>query len=361
MTAGTRDVTLGADARGSGGLPYPPEPLIRLPVMTTPANALPDAVRTSWLRFLDAHEPLRSALYRYCRGLTRNPWDADDLVQDTLTRAFVTLGCLAEPPANPRAWLFRIASNLWIDRVRGAREQPGAVPEGAAAPDPRAAREAAGTLLSRLSPQERAALVLREAFALSLEEIAEALATSVGAVKAALHRGRGKLEAEEPDAAAPGRAPAPAVLDAFCEAFNAHDLERLTALLLDTASVEVVRVSTSYGPEAARRGIFTGMLFGSKRLAAAETQGGIDPAFKQRALPTLPRCEVRLHRGEPILVHWYAHEDGEAVRALTRLETSGDRVSRVRNYFYTPDVLAEVCGELGVPFRSNGYRYWPLP
>jgi RNA polymerase sigma-70 factor, ECF subfamily len=46
------------------------------------------------------------------------------------------------------------------------------------------------------------------------------------------------------------------------------------------------------------------------------------------------------------------------VRALTRAVVAGDRLARVRNYFYTRDVLAEVCGELGVPFRSNGYRYW---
>jgi len=44
--------------------------------------------------------------------------------------------------------------------------------------------------------------------------------------------------------------------------------------------------------------------------------------------------------------------------SLTRVEADGDRLTRVRNYFYTPDVLAEICAELQVPFRSNGYRYW---
>jgi RNA polymerase sigma-70 factor (ECF subfamily) len=183
----------------------------------------------------------------------------------------------------------------------------------------------------------------------------------VGAVKTALHRGRGKLvEPEVPEVTAPNP-PATAVLDAFCEAFNAGDLERLTSLLLDTASIEVVRVHTEYGPEAARKGVFQGMMFGSRRLAAADERGGIDPRFKQGALPSLPRCEVRVHRGEPILLHWYAHDDGEAVRAVTRVETDGDRLSRVRNYFYTPDVIAEICRELAVPFRTNGYRYWPAP
>jgi len=334
--------------------------------MTTPPRdaakeLLPEAVSGSWLRFLDVHEPLRPVLYRYCRSLTRSPWDADDLVQDTMARAFVTFACMNEAPPHPRAWLFRIASNLWIDRVRRRREEPGPAPEETTSREPRAAREAAGTLIARLAPQERAAVVLKDAFDLSLEEIAEMLSTTVGAVKAALHRGRGKLVEPEPPEAPEANAPAAAVLDAFCEAFNAGDLERLTALLLDTAGIEVVRVHAEYGPEAARKGVFAGMLFGSKRLAAAETSGGIDPRFKQGALPTLPRVEVRLHRGEPILLHWYAHDDGEAVRGITRVETAEGRLSRVRNYFYTPDVIAEICGELDVPFRVNGYRYWPAP
>jgi RNA polymerase sigma-70 factor (ECF subfamily) len=65
-----------------------------------------------------------------------------------------------------------------------------------------------------------------------------------------------------------------------------------------------------------------------------------------------------VHRGEWLLIHWYAHSDADAVRAISRVEADGDRLTRVRNYFYTPDVLAELCAELQVPFRSNGYRYW---
>src|SRR5882672_11263522 len=163
--------------------------------MTAP-NELPQSVQTSWHGFLETYEALRPELYRYCRHLTRSPWDAEDLAQDTLARAFVTLGQMGDSPPNPRAWLFRVASNLWIDWIRRrTREEPLATdaPETAAASDPRGAREAAGTLLGQLSPRERAAVVLKDAFDLSLEEIAEALSTTVGAVKTALHRARGKL------------------------------------------------------------------------------------------------------------------------------------------------------------------------
>ncbi len=334
--------------------------------MTPPPKreaALASVLRSSWNGFLDTYEPLRSELYRYCRHLTRSPWDAEDLAQDTMARAFVTLGQMGEPPPNPRAWLFRVASNLWLDHLRrrrseqplDARDEPSAAGEG----DPRITREAAGTLLGQLGPQERAAVILKDVFDLSLEEIAEALSTTVGAVKAALHRGRGKLVPTGPE---PVRAPPPPVLDAFCAAFNAGDLDRLTALLLDAASVEVVGATTQYGPEAARRTVLWGMLFGGARLAK-EDDCGIEPRFKQGVLAGPPRVEAVAHRGEWLLLHWYQHEDGEAVRAVTRVEADGergDRVARLHNYFFNPDFIGEVCGELAVPWRANGYR-WFLP
>jgi hypothetical protein len=131
----------------------------------------------------------------------------------------VMLAGLNEPPSNPRAWLFRVASNQWINRVKRRREVLVEPPEPSSEPDLRGAREAAGSLVARLAPRERAALVLEEAFEFSLSEIAETLSTTPGAVKAALHRGRGKLE--DPVAAS---APPP-VLDAFCAAFNARDID----------------------------------------------------------------------------------------------------------------------------------------
>ena len=319
---------------------------------------LPEVLRGSWHRFLDTYEPLRSELYRYCRHLTRSPWDAEDLAQDALARAFVTLGQMGAAPDSPRAWLFRVASNLWIDRVRRMkREQPLGDHDAAAPPvDPIASREAAGTLIGSLSPQERAAVVLKDVFELSLDEIAAALSTTAGTVKSALHRARGKLaEAPEPAAAAK---PAPEVIDAFVRAFNAGDLDRLTALLLDTSAVEVVGATTQYGPEAAKRTVLYGMLFGSARMAEAATRGGMEPRFVAGVLPEAPRVEAREHRGEWIFLHWYRHDDGEFVRAITRVEPDGDRVAHVWNYFFNPDFVADVCGELGVPFRSNGYRWW---
>ncbi|HEY3803539.1 MAG TPA: RNA polymerase sigma factor [Kofleriaceae bacterium] len=315
---------------------------------------LPAATQQSWRRFIETYEPLRGDLYRYARYLTRSPWDAEDLVQDTLARAFVTLAQMGTEPPNPRAWLFRVASNLWIDQVRRRRELPDVVEQRVGPPEPREAREAAGTLLVTLSPQERAAVVLKDVFELSLDEIAEALNTTAGAIKAALHRGRGKLG--DPPAAASETAPVPAALDAFCAAFNAGDLDGLTKLLLDTSVVQVVGATTQYGPEAARRTVLTGLLFGTRLMASPTSP--LDPELTKHVLPEVPRVEPRLHRGRWVLVHWYKHSDGDAVRAFSTLELDGDRVAQLANYFYTSEFLEDLGGELGVPVRVNGHLWW---
>jgi len=301
--------------------------------------------------FSQAFEPLRPALYRYCRHLTRSPWDAEDLAQDTLARALVTLGTQLKPEIeNPRAWLFRVATNLYVDRTRRVRQELGALP---AAPthdvDLRAKREAAGTLIARLSPQERAAVVLKEAFDLELGEIAGVLGTSVGAVKAALHRGRSKL-AEPLPAEAPNVVPG--VLDAFCRAFDAGDLATLSALLLDTVTVEIPGCAIDLGLAATtdpRSGIVYHTLLSP--LSAGVPSRFLDGYDGRRA-----RSQLVFHRGEHVVLLWYGHSEGGAVRCVIRVELQDSRIARLRVYYFSPDLLTEVAGELGMPVRTNGYE-----
>src|SRR5215813_8407876 len=75
-------------------------------------------VQEVWQRFLQRTEPLRPELHRYCRALTGSVWDAEDLVQDTLLRAFAKLGEVSLRIDSPKAYLFRVASNLWVDHFR---------------------------------------------------------------------------------------------------------------------------------------------------------------------------------------------------------------------------------------------------
>src|SRR5262245_12299875 len=139
------------------------------------------SVRGPWRRYLDQLTEYRPALHAYCCRLTGNVWDGEDLVQDTLVRVFSLLGKTDATLENPKAYLIRTASNLWIDRVRrSAREQEALAleqPEPAQAPrDPVDGRPAAAAIFQILHPQERAAILMREVFELSLEETAAMLA-----------------------------------------------------------------------------------------------------------------------------------------------------------------------------------------
>ena len=178
-------------------------------------------------------------------------------------------------------------------------------------------------------------------------------------MKAALHRGRTRLAGPEQTDRSVLRAPAPAALKAFCDAFNARDLDRLTALLLNNSTVEMVGLVTEYGAAAARdpdTGSFYGTMFGD--LSADDPRGGVETDLRRGVLSSPARVTLREHRGEQIILYWYAHTDGDAVRAVARVVAENDRIRSLRNYFYAPDVIAEVCGELNVPYRINGYRYW---
>src|SRR5205823_3376595 len=81
-------------------------------------DGLRDDLRAAWHCYVDLLAPLRPTLHGYCSRLTGNLWDAEDLVQDTLLRAFGTLGSIFTRIENPRAYLLRTATNLWIDTVR---------------------------------------------------------------------------------------------------------------------------------------------------------------------------------------------------------------------------------------------------
>ncbi|MEY4548532.1 MAG: hypothetical protein RL685_4727 [Pseudomonadota bacterium] len=320
--------------------------------MDQPTLPLTAEVQRPWRRFLEEYEPLRGDLYRYCRFLTRSPWDAEDLVQDVLARAFVTLAGEHAPPPHPRAWLFRVASNHWLNHAKRARRAPLSASEGerteaTPAPDPRGPREAAGSLVARLAPQERAALVLKEVFELSLEEVAETLSTTVGSVKAALHRGRGKLAelpADEPLAVTP-----PAVLDAFCAAFNARDLDGLTALLLDSVTLEFPGLHSAQGIAAARGALGATMF---------HAHAFITPEWRHGVVEDSARFELRAHRRELLVLGWWQHADGEAVRGFSRVECEDESITRIRTYFHTPEAVTELCRELGLPCRGSGYRFW---
>ncbi|HTO71473.1 MAG TPA: RNA polymerase sigma factor [Myxococcota bacterium] len=309
-------------------------------------------VRAPWRAYLDELAPLRPDLHRYCVRLTGNAWEGEDLVQEALLRAFTQLGKLDADLAkldHPRAYLARTATRLWIDaQRRRAREREILAGEAKAAEraerpaDPTRAvevRDAAGELLVRLAPRERAALLMKDVLDLSLEEAAAILQTSVAAVKSALQRGRGRLADAERSTPPVGPLPSRALVERFLAALVAKDLPALQAICSADLSVELVGGAEMDGFERAR------------------------PFFEHAhfVLPALgfganPRWELAEYLGEAVVLGFRTLDGVEGLNEIHRLEEEAGRLVRVRCYCFCPDTLRVVGEHLGLPALRKAYR-----
>lgn len=141
--------------------------------------------------FLRDVEPLRAPLLAHCFRLARERSAADDLCQETLLRGFAASE-VCTGPTDMRRYLFRVATNLWLDtlRKRGHEARAKSRLEALAVEDP--GHEPASAWLEllarRLTPRELEVLVLRVAHGYSSLETAVILGTTEPAVKMAKSR-----------------------------------------------------------------------------------------------------------------------------------------------------------------------------
>ena len=200
---------------------------------------------------------VRVDLHRYCSRMIGSVIDGEDVVQDTLAKAFFMLPKVG-PVAELRPWLFRIAHNKSVDFLRRYDRQFGEPldehPVAAEASDPLDEGEAAEVALSwylKLTALQRSCVILMDVMDYSLAEISELLDMSIPAIKGALHRGRAALRAQAGAASTAARAdldPAEAKLLArYVEHFNGRDFDALRDLLADDARLEVVGRTSARG------------------------------------------------------------------------------------------------------------------
>src|SRR6476659_1871199 len=193
-----------------------------------------------YLAFLSTVADLRPSLHRYCARMTGSVADGEDVVQDALFDAYRRLDSFdGARPLKP--WLFRIAHNRCVDflRSRGVREDAESYADHLDVvwpidpPGPALGR-AVEHLVLTLPPMERACVLLKDVLDHSLEEIAELVGSTVGGVKAALHRGRAKLAVSpvpRPRAVATASPEVAALMAEYVERFNRRDWDGLRELV----------------------------------------------------------------------------------------------------------------------------------
>lgn len=200
--------------------------------------------------------------------------DAEDVVQETLLRAWAARDRFDPGRASERTWLYRIATNACLTALQGRARRP--LPSGLGAPsdNPGAALTPAAEIswlgpfpdarldvavrtdlrlslvaaLQTLPPRQRAVLILREVLDFPAADVAQQLGTTVAAVNSALQRARSALagvtsideiaEPDDPDVRA--------TIERYVRAFEAADVAALVALLAEDAVLEMPPVPLWY-------------------------------------------------------------------------------------------------------------------
>ena len=220
-------------------------------------------------------ETYRPELTGYCYRMLGSSFEAEDAVQDTMVRAWRSADGF-EGRSALRTWLYRIATNVCLTMLDGAqrRARPmdfgpagsgrsthpgeprpeqvwlGPVPDGRVLPavaDPaevvaerESIRLAFVAALQHLPPRQRAVLILREVLSWSAQEVANLLDTSVASVNSALQRARATLAtADTAEVYQPADDQQKALLARYVAAFEAYDLDALTKLLHEDATLSM--------------------------------------------------------------------------------------------------------------------------
>lgn len=306
-------------------------------------------------------EEHRGELTGYCYRMLGSPFEAEDAVQETLVRAWDKADRF-EGRASLRTWLYRIATNVCIDMLRGrgrrarpmdlgpasSSESPLGPPLAETAwvepiPDGRlrgpgadpaevvterdTVRLAFVAMLQTLPPRQRAVLVLREVLRWKAAEVAELLDTSVAAVNSALQRARSAMDTADVATDAPAD---PVLLERYVEAFERYDIDGLVSLIHEDAVFSMPPYELWLRGHRDIRGWYLGPGEGCRGSRLLPVAANGSPAFGQY------RASGPGGRHEP----W----------ALHVLEVSGDRIVEL-NHFLDTERLFPL---FGLPPRLEG-------
>src|SRR3979411_1401953 len=229
-----------------------------------------EATASAWA--IQDLEPRRPELLAYCYRMLGSPLDAEDAVQETLTRAWRNFKRF-EGRSQLRSWVYKIATNVCLDLLRSKERRVRPMDLGqavapvesnlnipldarwveplpdaaiASASDPadiaverETVRLALIAALQELPPRQRAVLILREVLRWEASEGARLVDTTVASVNSALQRARATLDKVAPDATSP-RPPLTdadrTLLERYVRAFERYDLTALTDLIREDAT-----------------------------------------------------------------------------------------------------------------------------
>jgi RNA polymerase sigma-70 factor, ECF subfamily len=258
-------------------------------------------------------EQYRPELTGFCYRMLGSAFDADDAVQETLVRAWQGLDRF-EGRSSLRSWLYRIATNVCLDSLRGRQRRalpmdlsspvPSSTSPGEPLPeatwltplpggdaltaDPAEQAVQADTIrlafvaaLQHLPPRQRAVLLLREVLCWQASEVAELLDTTVVSVNSALQRARATLASHDLSEPTPLADVDRGLLGRYVRAFESYDIDTLVHLLSEDASISMPPLALWLRGREDLRGWYLGFGRGCRGSRLVPTTANGMPAFGQ--------------------------------------------------------------------------------
>ncbi|MFC4560191.1 RNA polymerase sigma factor [Virgibacillus kekensis] len=278
-------------------------------------------------------EAYREDLWKYCRYLTGSPWEGEDLYQETLIKAF---GALYQRwhPTNPKFYIYRIATNTWIDQCRKEKRNVGYLEEEHEPleefSDTLQLEQMLEQLFSLFPPRQTAAFLLMDVFKFTASEVAGILKTTPGAIYATVRRIRSKLKElpEEMNSNHPttlNRTPAEEkVIQTYLKAFNEGNIDEMLSLISDYSVNEADLGFQEFTKDEMRKG---------------SMQHGL------RGL----RAEEKLLWGKPVIVVFADLEDEAHIHDIQYQEVENGKIVAHRSFFFRKELIFAACEELGIP------------
>jgi len=300
-----------------------------------PADLFNDSISLHRL-FEESTEPFRMNLWRYCVSLTGSPWDGEDLFQETLTKAYGTLYQRAYCPTHLKSYVFRIATNEWINQCRKQRipvdeshnsEEIGEIPN-----DSLDITLGVTLLTSVLPPRQAAALLLVDVLGFTAGEAAGMLQTTVQSIYGAIKRARKKIsesQGEMKEMRIPETSPErEKMIQAYLKAMHDGDVEAVLALYSDHITNDARPGFQEFSNDEVRNG---SLLHGFATMHAEE-------------------CMLW---GRPVIMKMADAEDGPALHDIQYQKVEDGKIVYHRSYFFCREFLSEAAKALNVPMQWN--------
>ncbi|EFV79296.1 hypothetical protein HMPREF1013_00212 [Bacillus sp. 2_A_57_CT2] len=268
-------------------------------------------------------------LWNYCKYVTGSPWDGEDLYQETMIKSFGLLPQRWSEITDKKFYLFKVATNSWLDHCRKLKREIGSLDEVSESnidfSDRLVLEEILISLESNLTPKQTAAFLLLDIFQFSAEEAAGIVQSTPGGVYSSVQRARKKIATLDFSKSNTQviTQDQNATIKAYLKAFNNGDLTSMLSLFSDQAQNEA--------------------FFGFQEFSKNEMLNG----SLKFGLPGHKAKEITLW-GKQVIIVLTNEENDPEIHDIQMQEIENGKIVSHKSYFFRKELILAAAEELGI-------------